>query len=163
MSEQEQRIPEAGRELDALVAERVMGHRTEVRKAVWWGYGDWHSSDFPDQMNIRCIPVDNVKGFLPEYSTDIEAAWEVLEKFPHYVITTLREGRTGCFRHHLSAADTVRLVHAMSTSPAARRYRTRFVSQRSKPKLRPLGENPSILTLPKMVWGISHEPVLPEA
>lgn len=80
MNNEKEGIPEAGRDLDVLVAEKVMGYRTEVRRAVWWGYGDWHSSDYPDQTNSRCIPVDNVKGWLPEYSTDIEAAWAVIEK-----------------------------------------------------------------------------------
>lgn len=58
---------EAGRELDALVAEKVMG-LTPVEWSGWEGdlslvYGDQETG-----------------GIVPRYSTDIGAAWEVVEK-----------------------------------------------------------------------------------
>ena len=61
----------AGRELDALVAERVMGwtrveeYRTRLGK-------DWHG--------FR--PGEDYYHSLYRYSTDIAAAWEVLGRFP---------------------------------------------------------------------------------
>lgn len=71
---------EAGRELDALVAGRVMGERVESRRFVFRNYGDWMYSDTADYDEGPCIPVDAVKGYLPAYSTDIAAAWLVVEK-----------------------------------------------------------------------------------
>lgn len=58
---------EAGRELDALVAEKVMGWRVVLRE-----------SDRPGVVYF-----DNGDGgghLAPAYSTDIRAAWDVLEK-----------------------------------------------------------------------------------
>jgi len=52
----------AGRELDALVRKHVFG---------WSLIGDGRSKS-PDGYQIRSIP---------DYSTDIAAAWEVAEKF----------------------------------------------------------------------------------
>ena len=61
----------AGRELDALVAERVMGYRAP--KNGWF-------KDIPHRVaeergDDYLRPVD----FLSKYSTDIIAAWEVME------------------------------------------------------------------------------------
>jgi hypothetical protein len=52
---------EPGRELDALVAEKVMGW-TKVGENAW------------EAPNIKGYPL------LPRYSTDIATAWEVVEK-----------------------------------------------------------------------------------
>jgi len=59
-----------GRELDARVAEKVMG----------WTYGH------PCPEGMDCLHWVDEKGEVrdhkpPQYSTDISAAWEVLEKF----------------------------------------------------------------------------------
>lgn len=51
-----------GRELDALVAEKVMGDYISDREGE---PGSWRGPDFTP---------------LPQYSTDISAAWEVVEK-----------------------------------------------------------------------------------
>ena len=64
----EQRELTAGRELDVLVAEKVMGAdpktiHTYRSKASFWIDGAW----------VDVPPV-------PHYSTDIAAAWEVVEK-----------------------------------------------------------------------------------
>jgi len=56
---------EAGHELDALVAERVMGHRYSG------GVTSWCREDG------KLVQPD---GGLPPYSTDISAAWEVVER-----------------------------------------------------------------------------------
>lgn len=52
----------AGRELDAAVAERVMG----------WGYAQIHSAD------------DGYRRSLPAFSTDIAAAWSVVERMASF-------------------------------------------------------------------------------
>ena len=57
------------RQIDALVAEKVMG---------------WVESTHKDSMGYLAPP-DNPEGFytdydIPNYSTDISAAWEVMEK-----------------------------------------------------------------------------------
>ena len=75
-----------GSELDALVAEKVMG----------WGVVAF--SDHPDWEYLKVTRLDNnelsllrnstkprdyrqCSGEFPKYSTDIAAAWEILEKF----------------------------------------------------------------------------------
>lgn len=62
-----------GRELDALVAEKVMG----------WTYGH------PCPEGMDCLHWVDEKGEVrdykpPQYSTDISAAWEVFEKNGYY-------------------------------------------------------------------------------
>lgn len=55
------------RALDALVAEQVMGWR-EMR-------GHWVAPGTPDWVNLIAQPYDP-----PRYSSDLAAAWEVVEK-----------------------------------------------------------------------------------
>ena len=68
---------EAGRELDALVAEKVMG----------WSYQDFPDGPCPHVKHWYATspcPNDAMdpswRGRLPCFSTDIAAAWEVVEK-----------------------------------------------------------------------------------
>jgi hypothetical protein len=58
---------EAGREMDALIAEKVLG------------LSDWHirHSDEDGDGNLYFC---EIKDELPHYSTDIAAAWQVIEK-----------------------------------------------------------------------------------
>lgn len=83
---------EAGRELDALVAERVMGLKCRFERGVEAAWQDhkpvaWSPNDYivlsqsgspepcfyiPSRMHSYLI--------VPRYSTDIAAAWEVVEK-----------------------------------------------------------------------------------
>lgn len=59
---------QAGRKLDGIIAERVFGLRyeTEIESGPWgWYRGENWVCDFYD---------------LPEYSTEIGSAWEVVEK-----------------------------------------------------------------------------------
>ena len=73
----------AGRELDALVAEKVMGWCITA-----WNDGEpWGNREvFPPFEPINGIPADcdcishSEAGEPPHYSTDIAAAWEVVEK-----------------------------------------------------------------------------------
>jgi len=73
----------AGRELDALVAEKVMGWCITA-----WNDGEpWGNREvFPPFEPINGIPADcdcishSEAGEPPHYSTDIAAAWEVIEK-----------------------------------------------------------------------------------
>jgi hypothetical protein len=78
---------ETGRELDALVAEKVMGLQG-FRKGTP-GYEGWeyiYTSNLGDNQPI------------PHYSSDLSAAWEVIEKFDNM---TFRRGREadGHIRH----------------------------------------------------------------
>lgn len=57
---------EAGRELDALVAEKIMGWSNCHREGDWGYFG----RPFGGPTDFR----------IPNYSTDISAAWEVMEK-----------------------------------------------------------------------------------
>lgn len=67
---------EAGRELDALIAEKVMGYPAFAEKVV---------TKLGDHLVISdhcaiCGRKDGTSECLPHYSTDIAAAWEVVEK-----------------------------------------------------------------------------------
>lgn len=62
---------QAGRELDALVAEKVMGYTLDY--------------EFAEQMGAPAVPALRDQydewGVLPAYSTDIAAAWNIVEAF----------------------------------------------------------------------------------
>ncbi len=93
----------AGRELDALVAEKVMGLGVIEQRYAWYGDGYWgvdpfqHDLDwkqtneemhpvwreFPDCKDpSRCLDCKDTScwSVVPHYSTNISAAWEVVEK-----------------------------------------------------------------------------------
>lgn len=74
-----------GREADAIVAEKVMGHTVEWGKT--WTLDDWSSTDNCTEEHGPGIPrgqgmhiANPPRESVPEYSTDIAAAWEVVEK-----------------------------------------------------------------------------------
>lgn len=60
----------AGRELDALIAEKVMGLKVDYE---FEGFGGLRVPSLVDKYDEW--------GYLPDYSTDISAAWQVVEKF----------------------------------------------------------------------------------
>jgi hypothetical protein len=62
-----------GRELDALVAERVMGWTD------FWRRGEHILYGYPPVE--RSMGIDAERHPVPHYSTDITAAWELVEKF----------------------------------------------------------------------------------
>lgn len=92
----------AGRELDALIAEKVFGHTTKMVEyldsySVTDKDGKHFESDDPDRVNLRKVLVavmerDQIMyghwecdyhvrlNVVPHYSTDIAAAWLVVEK-----------------------------------------------------------------------------------
>ena len=64
---------EAGREMDALVAERVMG----------WRHPDTSGHNADQMLPPDWVAWNDIRS-VPPFSTDIAAAWQVLEKFlPH--------------------------------------------------------------------------------
>lgn len=69
---------EAGQELDALVAERVMRQEPCEQWLLFRAGGilgpEWAKADTCNHAN--CYPLENA----PHYSTNIAAAWEVIEK-----------------------------------------------------------------------------------
>jgi hypothetical protein len=62
---------EAGRRLDAEIAEKIMGWR------------NFHTHHF-DGMLTGTTPRDEAWTEVPFYSTDIAAAWQVVEKLQYY-------------------------------------------------------------------------------
>ena len=118
----------AGRELDALVAEKVMGLSVEdYRYPMGWKRGKAHSWAEEDVVlwgNILCIlnPDGTRKllddGFhvvVPYYSTSIAAAWELVIKLDKYVFAVSRSyrGWYGDFsleETHIGLADTAPLA-----------------------------------------------------
>ena len=75
---------EAGRELDALVAEKVMGWRL-VKRGRRVATGSDYQKPGMEVGGFRGN--DDARRWIshvcPEYSTDIAAAWEVVEKMDH--------------------------------------------------------------------------------
>ncbi len=75
-------LPAAGRDLDALIAERVMGHPGRFVERIyindrWWDCKTWLPwEEEPDKPHGGTA----VGQMPPRYSTDIEAAWKVVEK-----------------------------------------------------------------------------------
>lgn len=67
----------AGRELDALIAEKVMGRKNiRFENTI---YGQIHQSDVtPEFPDLIAKGVKRIR--IPHYSTDISAAWDVVEK-----------------------------------------------------------------------------------
>jgi hypothetical protein len=80
---------EAGREMDALVAEKVMGIKVRVSD------GEWELCARMDYADAGELMVDDTGLFYSErihtYSTDIAAAWEVVEKLSDKVIDISRQ------------------------------------------------------------------------
>lgn len=67
----------AGRELDALVAEKVLGWKRGKRFGN--GNGEWEIPGREnDSYKLTCYRT-------PDYSTDIAAAWEIVEKLSMWV------------------------------------------------------------------------------
>lgn len=93
-----------GRELDALVAEKVMKWHKFVQKGMYWEpcgvcgereiHGDLHA--------------------MRDYSTSIEAAWEVLNKFPRWTLERNGKGKYIC----LIPAERI-FLYVSSTAPMA--------------------------------------------
>jgi hypothetical protein len=83
---------EAGRELDALVAEQVMGWKRETYSFNNWRDGKVESMELSGLMGPDGLrEVDQ----FPFYSTDIAAAWEVVEKLEEENIARLELTRLG--------------------------------------------------------------------
>ena len=118
---------QTGRELDALVAERVMGLQL-VKAPKVWSDDDWLTSDTPTEtealgvVNPNWKPGDWTPPFstiLP-YSTDIAAAWQVVEKMRAdgwwYTLTNVQErqefaefrrvAREGVHKFHYTRGET---------------------------------------------------------
>lgn len=93
----------AGRELDALIAEHVMGwiYSDAWKQLVPFGHADpplWSEWEWDiDKAEFTKHPVNMMSGvsyrgdkpYIPEYSTDIAKAWEVVEKMGSYKIETM--------------------------------------------------------------------------
>ena len=83
----------AGRELDALIAEKVMGwgrhdwkeHHALERTLYCGNCGTTKGKDALDEIGTFCQQFE-WKAELPEYSTRIQDAWQVVEKFDMFDI-----------------------------------------------------------------------------
>jgi hypothetical protein len=116
---------EAGREMDVLIAERVMGWRrvqwaTEAGRAIEPGWMlvneiDWATDHYRAARSDE-LPSSDFDVLVPRYSTDIPAAWPVLEKLMADFNVELRwDGRrwTCCVIHPFYRG------HAADTAPLA--------------------------------------------
>lgn len=110
----------AGRDLDALIAEKIMGfiplghgnYKTPEGKLLhmWggWGMGG---------------PIDPAETWVPEYSTDISAAWEVLEKaklltYPN-LLFLYNDGENYCIGETNGVNDCIPPLAKAATAPRA--------------------------------------------
>lgn len=101
----------AGRELDALVAEKVMGWKRYGRRnsGTWTAPGGFNAS----------------AGSWPTYSTDIAAAWEVVEAMQKKAWVTevsadcFVDGRPAGFTAHCWYDDDSRHYATADTAPLA--------------------------------------------
>lgn len=98
---------EAGRELDAKVAVEVMG---------WRLHGDpgWGSRIIEGPHECGC-PSHDEAGYVPNFSTDIAAAWPVLEHFTHpiwFEVGSMNDGTYYC--EILQGGSTASDVHCLS-------------------------------------------------
>ena len=78
-----------GRELDAVIAEKIMELEVVRNKKGGWSIGEanyWYTNDEPGGV---------LSNPLPEYSTDIAAAWEVVEKLQKLNPLHIRSDITG--------------------------------------------------------------------
>lgn len=98
-----------GRDLDALVAEKVMGYRREKAPPDYHGQNGGTDVLVPpgvDHSTWAYPPVGRIGPtyFVPSYSTRTEDAWPVVEKLPARCLITY-DGRwhireTLCVTHH---------------------------------------------------------------
>jgi len=108
----------AGRELDTLVAEKVMGSLRPTEPGLFCGEpsddGKWWWESYQGDTDIS-------KWAPPEYSTSISAAWEVVEKLLHigldFTIDSGRDRTTGEV-FHSCRIDDINLTYA-DTAPHA--------------------------------------------
>lgn len=73
----------AGREMDALVAEKVLGLQPcDAWEMFHWSMSGGEYIHHPERCihGNKCYPVD----FCPEYSNNIYSAWKVMEKIIEY-------------------------------------------------------------------------------
>ena len=87
--DEEGELREVGREMDALVAEKVMG----------WKRGDWLKK-WPDgskqeHFDVWIAPELKLLHDTPMFSTNITAAWEVVEQFIPFVELECNEFDSG--------------------------------------------------------------------
>ncbi len=86
-----------GRDLDALVAEKVMGFPSFAEQVV--SKLSTHIR-FNHEACVICGRQDDTRECLPKYSTEIAAAWEVVEKLREkdflVSIRTLKSGKIRC-------------------------------------------------------------------
>lgn len=84
----------AGKELDALIAEKVMGWKPEYP-------GGWPHPPKDAPYRKRCLDKEGCTVILP-FSTDIAAAWEVVEKIKaNHALTIHAESLSGGWLIHI--------------------------------------------------------------
>jgi hypothetical protein len=117
--------PEAGRELDALVAEKVMGW-------TWWrssatgrrgifapgviprGAYEWFK-ELADGTEELCR---DWGAYLPAYSTDIAMAWRVVEKMNRHRFS-IGEFKPGTWKASFSELSPIRPMPCLATAATA--------------------------------------------
>jgi len=74
------------REIDAQIAERIMGHTLAFSERAWTDE-DWACSDAPTERNVMAIVADRLPGTgafrvsIPHYSEVLNAAWTAADAF----------------------------------------------------------------------------------
>ena len=103
----------ASRELDALVAERVMG---------WHALRDGHCAECEAMIKEGTLMMSDPQGLVgvvPDYSTSISAAWEVVEKTRLFDNAHLRRDLWNEIRWQIVAEPSEEILASADTAPLA--------------------------------------------
>lgn len=109
------------RELDAEIAEKVMGLAVEYTNKAW-DMDDWLGSDTPTERNTYAIVNTDWKpgasyphhSVIPHYSTDIAAAWTIVER-----MRELNDDAYGVWAEALSDSEHCTLLLELPAAEAA--------------------------------------------
>jgi hypothetical protein len=76
----------AGREMDALIAEKVFGLEVYRSKRDWIQTGMPHMAEWSEAVGYPAYwhPPFELATYVPEYSTNLIAAWEVVGELKNY-------------------------------------------------------------------------------
>jgi competence transcription factor ComK len=107
-----EKVMKAGRELDALIAEKVMGWKRKTIKLV----------NMVEEQDVLIDPRLKTYSQPPHYSTNIADAWLVVEKFPQIDICMSKvDDKWNCFiefADHMAIAETAPLAICLAALKA---------------------------------------------
>ena len=111
------------RELDAKVAEKVMGLEVFTSRQDWMQKGMPHIAEWAESVIYPAFwhPKFELATVVDPYSTDIKAAWEVVEKLGEdgWIVTLHRDFKWYCDLTWFTEDDTASTSVEANTLPEA--------------------------------------------